>query len=234
MPSFRELLNPTFFMFLGILLLAIGLLVIYIENKIREQNHKISSMLSLVSSLAEEVRSAGSCNNAMSNQSTNDLISVSDGDDEESLESLYESDDSVSDDSDDDDSDGDDDKQHTTVKILKLNLFKDDSLFNKESVEILDDSQSNDLDSEVDDSEVDDSEVDDSDINDEIVPKVEDSIFDLKSINISSLEELTTTQSIDYKKLNVNKLRDIVMEKGLTTEPSKLKKAELLKLLGTE
>ena len=42
-------------MFLGILLLAIALLVLYFESKFREQNHKISSMLSLVSSLAEEI-----------------------------------------------------------------------------------------------------------------------------------------------------------------------------------
>ena len=52
MAVLSELFNPYFFMFLGILIL-IALLVIYYESKIREQNHKIASMLSLVSSLAE-------------------------------------------------------------------------------------------------------------------------------------------------------------------------------------
>ena len=55
MPSLTDLFNPTFLMFLGILVLVVALLVVYFETKFREQNHKISSMLSLVSSLAEEV-----------------------------------------------------------------------------------------------------------------------------------------------------------------------------------
>jgi len=55
MPSLTDLINPTFLMFLGILVLAVALLVVYFETKFRDQNHKISSMLSLVSSLAEEV-----------------------------------------------------------------------------------------------------------------------------------------------------------------------------------
>jgi hypothetical protein len=40
---------------LGIVLLAIALVVVYFERKTREQNHKIASMFSLVSSLAEEL-----------------------------------------------------------------------------------------------------------------------------------------------------------------------------------
>ena len=37
--------------------------------------------------------------------------------------------------------------------------------------------------------------------------------------------------NIDYKKMSLNKLREIVVEKGLVQESSKLKKNELLKLL---
>ena len=55
MASLTDLFNPTFLMFLGILVLVVALLVVYFESKFREQNHKISSMLSLVSSLAEEL-----------------------------------------------------------------------------------------------------------------------------------------------------------------------------------
>jgi FtsZ-interacting cell division protein ZipA len=40
---------------LGVVLLAIALVVVYFERKAREQNHKIASMFSLVSSLAEEL-----------------------------------------------------------------------------------------------------------------------------------------------------------------------------------
>jgi hypothetical protein len=59
----------------------------------------------------------------------------------------------------------------------------------------------------------------------------------LKSINISSnLEEEKNknVEVIDYKKLSLNKLKSIVLEKGLVTDPSKLKKQDLLKLLNAE
>jgi hypothetical protein len=36
---------------------------------------------------------------------------------------------------------------------------------------------------------------------------------------------------MDYKKLSLNKLKSIVVEKGLVADSSKLKKHELLKLL---
>ena len=55
MASFTDLLNPSFLMFLGILVLVVALLVVYFESKMREQNHKISSMVSLVSAMAEEL-----------------------------------------------------------------------------------------------------------------------------------------------------------------------------------
>jgi len=42
-------------MFLGILLLVVALVVVYFESKTRDQNHKIASMLSLVSTLAEDM-----------------------------------------------------------------------------------------------------------------------------------------------------------------------------------
>jgi hypothetical protein len=43
-----------------------------------------------------------------------------------------------------------------------------------------------------------------------------------------------TSENIDYKKLSLNKLRQIVSEKNLSSDSSKLKKPELLKLLGVE
>ena len=55
---------------------------------------------------------------------------------------------------------------------------------------------------------------------------------DLKTININ-LEE-PNTEIVDYKKLSLTKLRSIVVEKALSQDSSKLKKNELLKLLGVE
>ena len=38
----------------------------------------------------------------------------------------------------------------------------------------------------------------------------------------------------EYKKLSLSKLREVVVEKGLIIDSSKLKKNELLKMLGDE
>ena len=56
--TLTELFNPSFFMLLGILLLTLSFLIFYFENKAREQNHKINSMFSLVSSITEELNNA--------------------------------------------------------------------------------------------------------------------------------------------------------------------------------
>jgi hypothetical protein len=145
-----DLFNPTFFMFLGILVLVVALVVVYFESKSREQNHKIASMLSLVSTLAEDmngvkmglhhlsVNRVGGANlprfpqqaqpsleesNMQLFQNNDDnLIPVSD--DESMDDSIGDSDDS--DDSDDEDSDDeeeeDDDNNQTNIKILTLNM----------------------------------------------------------------------------------------------------------------
>jgi hypothetical protein len=56
----------------------------------------------------------------------------------------------------------------------------------------------------------------------------------LKTIHIANLEEESDTNKLDYKKYSLNKLRNIVVEKGLVTDSSKLKKPDLYKLLGIE
>jgi len=143
-----DLFNPTFFMFLGILILVVALVVVYFESKSREQNHKIASMLSLVSTLAEDmngvkmglhhlsVNRVGGANlprfpqqaqpsleesNMQLFQNNDDnLIPVSD--DESMDDSIGDSDDSDEEDSDDDEEEEDDDNNHTNIKILTLNM----------------------------------------------------------------------------------------------------------------
>ena len=145
-----DLFNPTFFMFLGILVLVVALVVVYFESKSREQNHKIASMLSLVSTLAEDMNgvkmglhhlsvnrvggnnlprfpqqaqpSLEESNMQLFQNNDDNLIPVSD--DESMDDSIGDSDDS--DDSDDEDSDDeeeeDDDNNQTNIKILTLNM----------------------------------------------------------------------------------------------------------------
>jgi hypothetical protein len=122
--TLNDLLCPKFVIILGTILLACAIIVLYFERKSKEQNHKINSMLSLVSTLAEDlnnykvglnnlsmmvvnnqspnVGSGLSMNGGDSNENSNkngnenDLINVSDDDNE-------------CDDDDDDDDEGDDD-----------------------------------------------------------------------------------------------------------------------------
>jgi len=259
MPSIAELFNPTFLMFLGILLLAVTLLVVYFESKMREQNHKIASMLSLVSSMAEEMNMMKMNMNALNRLNVrpseeenkkivlteNNLIEVSD-DNESSDGSNVSDNDEESEDDNNSDNNSDDDTDAESisideemqdlgetieigkndVKVFKLNLGNDDP---KE------DNDDEDLD--VDD--LDNDDLDDLDDDDSVLSSNHDKKEDMKSfaeelktIDISNLDENANHDSeMDYKKMSVAKLRSIVSEKGLSSDPSKLKKPELIKLL---
>jgi hypothetical protein len=294
MPSLFDLFNSTFFIILGIMLLVVALLVVYFENKMREQNHKIASMLSLVSSLAEEVNGVkfginhlvmrGGVTESSQNENitltpTNHLITVSDGEDD-SEDDDDNSEDNSEDDSEDDSEDeqeeddyseeGEDDgldidadsiDENTVdelinndIKILKLNINNTEetnSYDNDLELEQADDfddledledfksesSKTPELSNNIDDDVLELHEINEMskhDFNNENENEL--AIFDISSTNLKTininLEE--HVESIDYKKVTLAKLRSIVAEKGLTNDASKLKKNELLKLLGVE
>ena len=287
MNCFNDFFTPTFLTFLGLLAIVLALIIIYFEGKMREQNHKISSMLSLVSSLAEELNNTKmglnhltmmiggrgptiTRDNAhvlnMTNEDNNNLIHVSDDDNDDDDD---DDDDNDDDDDDDDDDDEDDDSQKITIcesneiKILKLNIAKDESNESTANNYINDTIEEDDSDSEELDElkELEITSVSDSDsgknfappklnkskqvandfdfikeTSNEIKLQQTNNLFNLKSINISNLEELSAEPKgdKDYKKMSVTKLRDIVLEKGLSTDASKLKKLDLIKLLDLE
>jgi hypothetical protein len=272
MASLADLFSPTFLMFLGILVLVVALLIVYFESKMRDQNHKIASMLSLVSTLAEDMngvkmglnqlavtRMGGSFpqnfeqpleNSRVPYKQESKLIEVSDGEDDEDddeddddidddeLEDDNENDeddDDLNDDDDDDDNndnndDNNDDESNHEVKVLKMNMnVKNDfESLSENNLEL------EDLDDEL--SEVQSLSSKSSKLSDKLEETVYGKTFqeplsisaDFKTISIN-LEE-----SLDYKKLSLPKLRSIVSEKGLSSDSSKLKKNELLKLLGAE
>jgi len=286
MASLTDLFNPTFLMFLGILVLVVALLVVYFESKFREQNHKISSMLSLVSSLAEELngtkmviqhlsmrggvqpqnfqqeQSFSNFNDLEENfvQNTNNtnnikLIQVSDDEnsdsESETSDNNSESDDSIEilDDEEDSVKEMDDESinsknnvieigEHNDIKILKLNITQqndDESVNSDEEEQNLDFDDLDDLENLSESSESlsinDETQLEEiTEVNDTKDDNIKS--MDLKSINIT-LEE-TKHESLDYKKMALPKLRSVVTEKGLTSDASKLKKNELLKLLGIE
>jgi hypothetical protein len=51
---------------------------------------------------------------------------------------------------------------------------------------------------------------------------------------LANLEKSKSIEMIDYKKLSLNKLKSVVLDKGLATDTSRMKKNDLLKLLGVE
>jgi hypothetical protein len=286
MTSLVDLFNPTFLMFLGILVLVVALLVVYFESKMREQNHKIASMLSLVSTLAEDMNGVkmglnhfamvGGHNpnvfiqENLGNNGSNKLIEVSD--DEESEEDEEEKsedegsekdeeeksdDDEGSDDDmyDDSDSSEDEEGENDGIKIIKLQVSNEDA----EDDHSYDEADNLHFENHEDLNE----ELDEFNMNDEIPEIANDYVEEILSLKydetptenthleveeskIPSTSELKTIsinlgddvhdETIDYKKLQLPKLRSIVVEKGLATnvEASKLKKPELLKLLGAE
>ena len=271
MASLADLFNPTFLMFLGILVLVVAMVVVYFESKMREQNHKINSMLSLVSTLAEDVgglkmgfhqiaTTAASVSqyggeqpvyetkktNYLEEKRDTKLITVSDDESESesdsdndsvnidanNIEDDAESVDSINDDFDEDDlsmndlsDDTNEEENLEQIKVFKINV----DVENVESVEDVEDLQSELGGEDLEDTEsVDLEKLEEKPLEQEVI-----SASELKTISIN-LEE--PVEKIDYKKLQLPKLKSVVVEKGLatSTEASKLKKGELLKLLGIE
>jgi hypothetical protein len=254
--SLTDLFTPTFFTFLGILLLVAALIVIYFENKMRDQNHKIASMLSLVSTLAEDMNrvkmsvnhlaittiggtAQDQLNTAFISNENKITVSDDEGDSDDDASEIFDNEELSDDDYHDDDvSETDTDtSSHDDIKVLKLNISEEannddnddidetldlDAIDENDDLEDLDDNLSE-LQSEI--SHISDTE-EKMENNDNL------SALDLKTISIH-LEE-TQHDSLDYKKLPLPKLRNIVAEKGLTSDASKLKKNELLKLLESE
>jgi len=340
MASLFDLFNPTFFLFLAILLLVTALLVVYFESKMREQNHKIASMLSLVSSLAEEFNMISHelkqhatkggasipvfypLNNLENplNSANNNLINVSDDsgdededDDDENEDVDDENEDVDNEDQDNEDQDNEDqdnedqdnedqdneddidedseynDDEYTygyeeadiddeiksrdsdDVSVNKTYNSDNNSLASNNSIDIkINFSKNSDVkilkfDEDVTDlnlniGDLDSIELTNSDVifdlvnedfgNDNLkneekeqkillsadVLEINENKFneinaELKTVNINLEENI---ENHDYKKFSINKLRNIVVEKGLSTDASKLKKNEILKLLGAE
>ena len=285
MTALSELFTPTFLMFLGILLLVVALVVVYFESKMRDQNHKIASMLSLVSTLAEDMNGVKmglnqvamgqmggqqmgqmdrqqmtqqmggqqmgiqsppleNSNKSLYLQEVDNLIAVSDDDSDEDDESVMDDSDSDidADSLSHDDRDSDDessDEEEEVVKVLRLNIPAPGSNedMGMDGLEDLDNLMDEALSLSSEDSSEYQLDIQSSDFIAAEEIKAEThlniSASDFKTINIS-LEEETGAESVDYKKLPLPKLRNIVTERGLAADAAKMKKNELLKLLEAE
>jgi hypothetical protein len=292
--SLSDILTVPFLVSLGITLLLVGILGIFFVQRLQEQNHKMASMLGLVSTMAEELnfirgrlqmmsyvpQSVGggvevgghttSFNQTMQAGEINNLIPVSDGDDTDS-DSDGEEDDSDVDNDDASSVDTNSQVENTvielnpsansqTIKIInfgELNSNPEDleqtakDLDELEDIEDIDDiddieeltnsESEDDTDTDVKNEKNSDEQSEekiiifnDLDKIDNSESSTKDNLNFIKSIDISNLEEHTETETVDYKKMSMAKLRNIAIAKGLMTENSKATKNAIIKMLGSE
>lgn len=255
--AISDLISTSFLFSVAIIIILIGGMFAYVNYRMSEQDHKLSSMLELVTTLTQELRSIKThnqvdlvpdeednskneihiFNNSLLSKGPDlNLIEVSDDDSEEedddSVSNDSVSDDSVSDDSISNDSvsnDSEDDSSEPDLdeeeQIQTLNLGD----FVEEEMKLSDDKdniKSIHLEEPID-------------LQTTFLSPPSDSINDLKTIIISEIDatDIDVSDDIknskpDFKKMNLNKLREVVVEKNLVQDASKLKKNELLKLLG--
>ena len=248
--SLSDIFTPSVVISLAISLLLIGLLGLYVNNKMNEQNHKLNTMFDLVSTLANElqmVRSQplGGGGGGMASPSMGggvgrvyerpevantthlvNMIDVSDNSESNGDESDGDTDEGAESGSGDDGSDGEEDSGSDG----------DD----EESDGDGDDDGNEENDARSDKAIVVSESLDDALF--EELANLDDIVFEETNVERVKTPETTTTPAntsnvknlnvvFDYKKASLSKLREIVEQKGLSNDTSKLKKQELLKML---
>jgi hypothetical protein len=244
-----------------------------------EQDHKLNSMIGLVSTMAEESQFFRSKLSMLQQKiSTQDLptvdkiqyasqmmggeqeelIDVSDDEDEdddeddEDDEDDDDEDDEDEDDDDDEDEDDDDDEDDENnndeeyIKRLNLTLANDELNVKipYEEIDTVDCSYEepinlDNFESTLEETDIQLSPKDNNVISndlkedDNFLKNVSITDFGEGILNLGEIEDIHTTKN-DYKKLSLNKLREVVVSKGVISDASKLKKNEILKLLGDE
>ena len=253
-----DIFSTPFLFSVAITVILIVAIVTYVSYKMSEQDHKLTSMVNLVSILAQDLQFIKSKIHTMQNtndlqyspdltnvQNQTELISVSDDDNEEYIDDT-ENDDSENDDSENDDSENDDsviddsviddsendniEEPQEHIKFLNLSLANED-VKNDSPIEVLEIDGNNDIDNEnIKTIHIETSiNVDET----EIPEPLEDNLFDLKNTDLGDIDNLHSSKT-DYKKMSLNKLREAVVNKGIVVDASKFKKNELLKMLGDE
>ena len=284
--AISDILSTSFLFSIAIIIILIGGVFAYVSYRMGEQDHKLNSMIGLVSTMAEESQFFRSKLNMLQQKlSTKDLpvvdqvqyasqmmvggqdelINVSDDEEDESEDESDESDESddleddESEDLEDDESDDLEDDESEDLEdedledkdleegrgeyIKRLNLTSaiDESPVKISYEEIDEDNNSfketNNL--VFDDIADFEATLEEADIQLLAEDTKDDDNF-LKNVSITgldngilSLEEIVANKN-DYKKMSLNKLREVVVSKGFTSDASHLKKNQILKLLGDE
>ena len=241
---FLELFSSSFLLTIAVVVILIGVVFAYISYRMSDQDHKISSMVSLVSSMAEELQFFRSKMNGVGGgqmvdmrqqqQRHNGLIQVSDDEYEEDTDSETDSEQESEQDSasetesyvsenENEASDSEDGEAYEDLNVKSIQLHDED-------IQPLDEENvAGSLDDDV------------IDLTKLPIPHIEETHeheheHDDTIKDVAELKTISISEEIDesYKKMSLTKLRSLVMEKGLVMDASKLKKNELLKLLEDE
>jgi hypothetical protein len=260
--AITDLFSTSFLFSIAIIVILIGGIFAYVSYRMTEQDHKFNSMIGLISSMAEETQFFRSKISMLQQQISSqnlpvvdkiqyasqmmggnkeELIDVSDDEDEDEDDEDEDEDDEDEDEDDDHDEDDedndhdeeceecededDDDHQDDNITILNLSLIneKTDNNLDIENMSITD-------------FEPYDCQQDIKTVHLEQEIHLNDDINFLKNESLIDLDDNddVNESKTDYKKLQINKLREIVVSKGIISDASKLKKHEILKLLGDE
>ena len=277
----------TSFLF-SIVIIIIGCIFIYINHKISEQDHKLTSMVNLVSVLAQDLHFLKNKVNYSHNvepnvlqypsqlvggENNSTLISVSDNEDDEydedddeennEEEDYEEEDEEEEDEEEEDEEENEDDLDYCAensqehIKFLNLSLGNDD-IDNNLPMEDLNTNNYSDLvdvktiyfvneeendieeknleENDFEEKNLEEKNLEENDIVITEINSIDDDIHFLKNVvitdDLGDIQDLTS--KTDYKKMSTTKLREIVISKGIITDASKLKKHDILKLLGDE
>ena len=260
--AITDLFSTSFMFSLLIIIVLLGVLYAYFNYKLSEQDHKITSMFGLVRSMADEMSYLRKVNNIngnkeepinleyatqlLSNEDKLELISVSDNGKSDDDDSEYSEDDSEysedsningehSDDDDENHNDNDnfdnnvtDNYLHTNLKLEELELSNEiKTIHLEENIDLNNNFNNIDLNfttvTEQDEEEL----VDPHKIN------IFEEIQQQGNMNMN-MNNIEFGVKQDLRKLSLNKLREIIVEKGLTVDASKLKKNDILKMLDAE
>ena len=220
-----EIFSTSFLLSITIIIILIGCIFAYINYKMTEQDHKINSMMGLVTTMAEESQYFRNKINTLQSKLSPDSVDASTLGGTKHIELI-----AVSDDEDDSETETDTDSE---VSDSASEVSDEDADANEENLEKNDIKVIN-IPLDIITHNI--ADIDVEDFNDaHLVETNEDMTFLKTNINLNGDLEITgDNHKTDYKKLTINKLKEIVVSKGITNDVSKLKKNDLLKLLEDE
>tara|TARA_Y200000002_G_C22687561_1_gene666606 strand:- start:5030 stop:5785 length:756 start_codon:yes stop_codon:yes gene_type:complete len=243
--------TPSILITLAVCLILISVLGLYFIQKINQQNHKINTMVDLVSTLSEQMgvmrglqnreqmatmpgQMGGIDKNPDFDLQPNIPVQVSQSDELHTVNMIHVS-------------DGEDEDS-------KVEYDDEEEESDEEEEDSDEEEESEDEEDSDDEVDSDDEEENDQDAihsaSQDITEPVKEEVLEIPDLNIDDideekdieLEDENDSESkiksldvvMDYKKASLSKLRDLVQSKGLVTDASKMKKSDILKVLDSE